>query len=537
MEVNQNPYECKFNNKKVFEFYEKTNLNIEYINSIFIEILEKLIDTSLNTNLASTLLEKFNLLDNKIEKFGSSVLQSHNDITAIFNNNLREYKKEYTEELGRILYSNNTSNIKPLFEEINNEFFKKTERLITEIIPSENKGLTECISKQIEGFNSFIIDETKTLITSSFDKNSIDQFFTNINNTLSSSQHTLTTLISSSDTKTSNRLMETERKINEIKEISNTNNTSQQILQTNITEILKKFEKGVGKGAISEHILYNILLGLYPCASELEKVSDDKKETGDIMIKTRIDKPLILIENKDHESINVPTLDVEKFLKDCNKNNCCGILFSQHRGISNKEDFEININNKNVLLYVHKVKFDVDKIKLAIDIVEHYKTNLDLIYKKFDKKKNDDIENEEYIIDSVILENINNDYISFKNQKIFILKVIKDCGEKMTASLNELKLPNLEAYLNTIYSSSSNQNDKICKYCNKEVPKSLVQHYRYCKSKLEFDTDSETNETNELNSTNENIKISQPTEQINISIDDNLLNNVKQKITKKTQKK
>ena len=481
----QEQYECKFKNKKVFEFYEKTKLDIEYTNLIFIEILEKLMDSSLNTNLANTLLEKFNLLDSKMDTFGNSVLQSHTGITSIFNNNLREYKKEYTQELEQMLKSNNNLNIKPLIEEINKDYFNKTEVLIKEFketIPIENKLLVENISNKFEGINNSIMDETKSLLSSSFDKNSIDNFFKNINQTLLSSHQSLTTLISSFDTRNDNRLIETERNINEIKEISNLNNTSQQILQTNVTDILKKFEKGVGKGAISEHILYNILLGLYPCASELEKVSDDTKETGDIMIKTRNDKPLILLENKDHESTNVPKMDVEKFLKDCNKHNCCGILFSQHRGISNKEDFEININGKNVLLYVHKAKFDVDKIKLAIDIVEHFKTNLDLI-----QLKNDNVDKDEYTIDSTILENINNDYINFKNQKIFILKVIKDCGEKMSASLNELKLPNLDAYLTTHFSFSSNQNDKNCKYCNKEIPKSLTQHYRYCKSKIEID--------------------------------------------------
>ena len=163
------------------------------------------------------------------------------------------------------------------------------------------------------------------------------------------------------------------------------------------------------------------------------------------------------------------------------------------------------------------------EVKLAIDIVEHFKTNLDIINNKSDGNK----KNDEYIIESSILENITNDYVNFKTQKLFILKVIKDCGEKMAASLNELKLPNLDAYLTTQFSFSTNQNDKICKYCNKEVPKSLVQHYRYCKSKLEMDIDSEQNET--LN-TNENTIISSSSnEQLNISIDEKIINNVKQK--------
>ena len=33
-------------------------------------------------------------------------------------------------------------------------------------------------------------------------------------------------------------------------------------------------------------------------------------------------------------------------------------MFAQNRGIANKENFEIQINNGNILLYVHNVKFD-----------------------------------------------------------------------------------------------------------------------------------------------------------------------------------
>ena len=169
------------------------------------------------------------------------------------------------------------------------------------------------------------------------------------------------TIISASETRVETRLNESDRKINEIKEITNSNQSSQQQLQSNISEILKKFENGSTKGNMSENILYNILLSLFPCAT-IDHVGNELKETGDIVL-IRNNKPKILIENKDHESKNVTKQEVDKFIRDCEIQKCSGVMFAQHRGICNKEHFELQIHNGSVLLYVHEVKFDKNIIK------------------------------------------------------------------------------------------------------------------------------------------------------------------------------
>ena len=48
-------------------------------------------------------------------------------------------------------------------------------------------------------------------------------------------------------------------------------------------------------------------------------------------------------------------------------------------------------------------------------------------------------------------------------------------------------MPNLEQFLSKHYATSSNQGENVCKYCEKFVPKSLSQHYRYCSDKKSFD--------------------------------------------------
>ena len=264
--------------------------------------------------------------------------------------------------------------------------------------------------------------------------------------------------------------------MNEIKEISTLNNSANQTLQTNVTEMLKKFEKGSTKGNVSEHITYNILLSLFPCA-QIDHVGNEQKETGDIVL-VRNNKPKILIENKDHTSTNVPKSEVEKFIRDCEIQNCCGIMLAQHRGIANKQNFELQLNNGNVLLYIHEVNFDKEKIKMAIDIVEQFKFKID---ETFDNE-------DDCIIDKDTLNEINKEFSNYVCQKTNMLKLLKDFGEKMNFSINDLKLPVLEKYLSSNFASASLQTENMCKYCEKHVPKSLLQHYRYCPSKKDFDT-------------------------------------------------
>ena len=466
------------NNKEVFEFYAKYNLDFENMNVLFLNILKKLItdiDTSFNTNLASKLLENVSLLSSKVETIGNNISKYQHDLSTLLSIKLSEYRKEYINDLRLILTSNNVEHISPLIKETNNHLLDRTTNIINELIPKNQELLSKDINSNFKLLQSSILSETSKLLNSSLDKKTIDDFLNNINTNMGQSHHTLTTLISSSENRIENKLLETEKKMNEMKTIFTENNSSQKLLQNNVSEMLKKFEKGSGKGNISEHVTYNILLSLFPSA-QIDHVGNEQKETGDIIL-IRNNKPKILIENKDHDSKNVPKHEVEKFIRDCEIQNCSGIMLAQHKGITNKQNFEIQINNGNVLLYLHEVNFDVDKIKTAIEIVECFKIKLDEVIVKEDG----------CIIEKEVLEDINKEFIQFVNQKYALLKVMKDFNEKMTFSINELKMPNLEKYLSSRFAFSTNQTENLCKYCEKYVPKSLLQHYRYCSSKRDFD--------------------------------------------------
>jgi len=478
-----NSHILTIDNKEVFDFYEKHSLNFEQMNVLFCSILHSIItstDKAFNHNMVDKLFENVNIIANKVNSIENIVNNHQNTVSSILNLKFNDYRKECMTDLKLILSSNNIDHITPLIRETNANLIDKTTIIINELLPKNQELLSRDINTNFKLLQSTILNETSRFLSSSLDKKTIEDFLNNINLNMSQAHNTLTNIISSSETRIESKMEVNDSKMNEIKNIFSDNNNSQKLLQTSVNEMLKKFEKGIGKGTVSEHITYNILLTLFPCA-QIDHVGDTK-EMGDIIL-IRNGKPKILIENKDHESSNVPKQDVEKFIRDCDIQKCCGIMLAQNRGIANKRNFEIQINNGNVLLYVHEVNFDVDKIKTSIEIVEQFKFKLDEININNDNN---------YVIEHDTLEEINKEFNSYILQKHTMLKLIRDFNEKMNLSVNDLKMPCIEKFLSNNFATSSTQGDKICTYCEKYIPKSMSSHHRYCSSKKDMETNSIT---------------------------------------------
>jgi len=473
-------YRLTIHNKEVFEFYSKYSLDFEQMNILFYNILQQIINTtdkSYDNNIASIILHKITNLENNFSTIENSLYKQQLELSTKLN----EYKKDYINDLKLILLSNNVEYISPLIKETNNTLLDKTTLIINELIPKNQNVLSKEIDNNFKLLQSNIIQETNKLFTTSMTQTNIDEFIHSSNLLITQTINSVTSIISSIENKLENNLTINTRKIEDLHKNITDNNNNNIKLQQNVTEMLKKFEKGSGKGNVSENVLYNILLSLFPCA-QIDYVGNEFKESGDIIL-IRNNKPKILIENKDHDTCNVPKHDIDKFIRDCEIQQCCGIMFSQNRGITNKENYELQINNGNILLYVHNVNFDVDKIKTSIEIVEQFKLKFDEI----------NMDNDVCNIDTVILEQINKEFNHYTSQKHSLLKLVKDFNDKMNTSINELKMPSLEQFLSKHYATSSNQGNNICKYCEKFIPKSLSQHYRYCNEKKLFDQKQQNN--------------------------------------------
>ena len=263
--------------------------------------------------------------------------------------------------------------------------------------------------------------------------------------------------------------------INELREISFSNSLTQTNLHNNLTDLLRKLENSSSKGRISENILLNVLQNLYPIA-QLDYVGTTK-ESGDIIL-IRKNKPVVLFENKNYDT-NVGKSEIDKFYRDVVTQNCCGILLSQKTAIVNKENFEIEIYNGKILMFLHNVEYNPDKIRVAIDIIDHFNETLPLI--------NINNDNENIDINKDILNGINKEYQEFVLFKINHIKTIKESSQKIIDQVEEFRMPSLETILQKYYPQCLNsKTENSCHICQKYVAKTtkaLAVHIRSCEKK------------------------------------------------------
>lgn len=471
-------YEIVLHNKRIWDFYEKhKNLDIEDMNIILIEILEKLYNTSENTLNASSvrlLLDNIKNLQSQMNSFSDSFSKMQSDLNMNFVMKLTEFKKEYIEDVRMILINNTSEKIVPLFEKYNDILQDKTRIIINDIIPKNQeslkrdiihymKALQDNLDKEFEIFsNQKITPELLNNLISSID----DKFSKTIVNT----QGILNNIVSSSEHRMTSQ-------IGEIKDLANSTNITNKQLHNNLNEMLKKFENSSIKGKISENLLFNVIQTLYPNAQI--DYAGGTKESGDIIL-TRKDKSVILFENKNYDN-NVGKSEIDKFYRDIDVQKCNGILLSQKTAIVNKDNYEIELYNGRIVIFLHNVNYDSDKIKTAVDIIDHFQEIL------YDINENNDSNNASIEICKYKLEEINTEYNNFINVKMNHIKTIKECSQKMLSQAENFKLPNLENILSKNFSNSLSSKEHICEYCGYKAknPRALIAHLRGCNENKE----------------------------------------------------
>ena len=422
---------------KVWAFYhEHPELNFEKMNIMFTDILISIMQTTNpvnNNNITSQIL-------NGIANIQSQLTNQQVEYDKQLFLKLTEFKKEYIDDLKMILSSNIADKIAPLIKETNGSIVDKTQLLLTELVPKHNENLSKQINENIKSFCSFITDEISK--TSQMDGEPL-------------TQSSLDTFIKTIDLKFADVIDMTKKMVDSNKDATlsqfSSITSSQNALLSEVKDVFKRMENSSSKGKMSENIVLNILRGLFPSA-EVEYVGS-QKETGDIMIH-RKDKEKILVENKCYESRQVTSDQVKKFIHDVDTQNCSGLFLSQEGGIVNKDNFEINIHNRNVLLYIHNVNYDPEIIKIAVDIIDSFKSKLDEITLTDD-----------YSISNDTLEEINKEYQLFVEQKLAQLKMVKDFSQKMIKSIEDVQLPSLEKMLSSRF-GYTNSGKFICEKCH-----------------------------------------------------------------------
>ena len=422
------------------------------MNVMFTDILASIMQTTNpvnNSNITSQIL-------NGLANIQSQLTSQQTEYSKLLFLKLTEFKKEYTDDLKMILSSNIADKIAPLIKESNGSILDKTQLLLSELVPKNNENLSRQINENIKSFCSSIMDEVSK--TSKTDGEPL-------------SQSSLDSFIKTIDAKFSNVIDSTRKMVDSNKDATlsqfSSITSSQFALQSEVKDVLKRMENSSSKGKISENIVLNILRGLYPSA-EVEYVGS-QKESGDIMIH-RKDRQKILVENKCYESRQVTSDQVKKFIHDVDTQNCSGLFLSQEGGIVNKDNFEINIHNRNVLLYIHNVNYNQDIIKIAIDIIDSFKSKLDEITLTDD-----------YPISKDNLEEINREYQLFAEQKLNQLKLVKEFSQKIIKNIEDFQLPCLEKMLSSRFGYITS-GKFICEKCNfiGKNPLALSVHKRTC---------------------------------------------------------
>ena len=168
---------------------------------------------------------------------------------------------------------------------------------------------------------------------------------------------------------------------------------------------------------------------------------------------------------------------MEKFKRDVKVQQKHGILLSQNTGITFKNNFQIEIIDDLIHVYVHNVNYSTEKIKIAVDIIDNLSPNIQILTQEInDKQVNIFIDQEEF-------EELYNLYVDFNEQRNNMIEIVKQTNKTM---IEKLELFNLNAIKKILNKHTLLQDDELkCNLCNAFTGKnkaSLAQHMRKCKS-------------------------------------------------------
>ena len=457
-------------NQKAITFYKKhQHLDFNAMNALFVDVLEKLIDSlsdkidnSQNILLIQELASRMESIEKTITSQGDFLLsqneavnkmqndvssissQLHTHVSGIFATHI----DSLSNSLREIVKSNNNDSEKNIIREltINNDLFLNKINSLT-----DNSEIRTLFTQEVEKLNHIVsngglsTDKISDMLTQS--RITLDQSIQDkINSLLSSSNSTNTSMF----TELISRLEKTTSTLDTVDIYFQKQNGSN-----------TKGKQGEGK-------LELLLSESFPSASVVNTAGQTAK--GDFILE-RKERNKILIDTKDYETV-IPIKEVEKIIRDVELNRCHGILISQNSGIAQKNDFEINVHDNNIIIFIHKCCYDPFKIVLAVNIIDHLEPILLKNKEKYEES-----------ISSDLLMLINREYQELASSKLNLINSIKKTQQELITQVQKLELPALTKYLETKYANTGKAAFK-CENCGTfygKNPKSLAAHQRKCK--------------------------------------------------------
>jgi rubrerythrin len=444
-------YLMTINNKRIHEYYKKNpSIDFESMNIVLLDFMDK-ISTDMSKVLQNTLQGQL-LQEVKDIKSQLTVFQE-----SLFGK-IAETNKSFLDTLKLLLSMNSSEHsekIVQLLQKHSETFVDK----ITNLLPKTQEETQRKIQDQLVLLQKTIQCDFQQFMIQNKPETNLTEFLSTFDSKLSMLQQPIFQMIQSNQEQVSSKLTT-------VKDDLLVNKTTNERLYNEMSEFLHKYKASSQfKGQYSEHMLETILTEMFPTASVENTTA--QTASGDFMIH-REGYQDILIENKNYER-NVDLDEIKKFLRDVNNKECSGIMMSQLSGIVSKPNFFIEIHNGKVLVYLHKVFFSKEQIKMAIDVIDHLSTRLETIVTGEHQNG--------LTIRKDVLDKINDEVQLFVKNKEMMTATIKDNSRKLLAQLEELQLPTLTLYLNDKYASIQNQ-VFVCETCNQSFPtkKGLAMH-------------------------------------------------------------
>jgi hypothetical protein len=479
-------------NKRILEFYSQNpSINFEAVNLIFVDLFEKLLgdmNSAMNSTINSQILSSVGDLKSQVNTLNSSVSKLNSEISNNIYLKFQESKREYIEDIKSIIsnnFSQNNDKLTSLLQQNTSQLVDKTTILMNEVVPKSNELYYRQLSESISIFQKSMSEDTTKLLQNVNRDDSLDKFLSSFENKSNNLLQPLFSFINASE----------ERINKNVVSLKNEGQISaQEKIMNELSEFLGKYKNSSYKGQFGENQLETVLNQLFPTGQVIN--STGQKAACDFRI-NRKDRPSVLVETKNYDR-NVTLDEVKKFIRDIGEQKCHGIFLSQHSGITSKQNFQIDIKGRQILVYAHNVDYCPHTIKIATDIIDSLSGKLE----DLDENPN------EITIPKDTLDEINKEYAKFIERKSSIIDILKDFHKKITSEVDDIKFPSLSKYLVSKCGSILNNEHEhiICNICNKFEAisnKSLSAHQRGCRKKHNLlSTDSniviETNIDNKI---------------------------------------
>jgi len=328
-------------------------------------------------------------------------------------------------------------------------------------------------SINIEAVNLIFIDLFEKILLNDMTKAINDQLLTSLSENsqvsdikkssllLQNVQQPIYSLISASEERINSN-------INILKDGNVIIQNAQTKFMSELGEIFNKFRDSNTSEQHNNKHLSSVLTKMYNSA----EVHNPNRTTGLILLK-RQRKSNILIDNKDTEE-NVSVDEVQSFIASIDEQNCNGIFISQRSGIFGKKNYQIEMHNGNIIIFVHNGDYNPSKIEAAVDIIDQLSSKM----RQFKHQTEEDC-----VIPKDLLDSINNEYQLFLSQKTAVVDVFKESQKKVLAQIDEIRFPALDKYLATKYSAPIQKPGLKCELCKSFSAnnlKALAAHKRGC---------------------------------------------------------